>query len=165
VIPASFDKKQAQELFEDIENDLLRLTRVYADLEKSRKLLEEWDRANDLYYKFVEAAFSELHGLYTGIENIFQRIIIFNTGQRPQGKDFHKLILKTIHEQLKLTSDATNEFLEDLSSFRHFFRYAYGIELNPSDIIEGTRLACLKWPEILVELEYFLAELKKRIGD
>jgi len=42
VIPASFDKKQAQELVEDIENDLYRLAHVYVDLEKSRKLLEEW---------------------------------------------------------------------------------------------------------------------------
>ena len=48
MIPASFDKKQAQELVEDIENDLYRLDHVYVDLEKSRKLLEEWDRADDL---------------------------------------------------------------------------------------------------------------------
>jgi hypothetical protein len=121
VIPVSFDKKQAQELVEDIENDLQRLTRVHADLEKSGKLLAKWDRDDDVYYKFVEAAATELHGLYTGTENIFTRIIVFNTGQRPEGKDFHKSILKTVHEELKLTSDVTNEFLEDLSSFRHLF--------------------------------------------
>jgi hypothetical protein len=68
VIPVSFDKKQAQELVEDIENDLYRLAHVYVDLEKSRKLLEEWDRADDLYYKFVEAASTELHGLYPGAQ-------------------------------------------------------------------------------------------------
>ena len=165
MIPASFDKKQAQELVEDIENDLYRLAHVYVDLEKSRKLLEEWDRADDLYYKFVEAASTELHGLYTGTEKIFERIIIFNTGQRPQGKDFHKLILKTIHEELKLTSHETNEFLEDLSSLRHVFRHAYGIELKPAEIIDATSQTCLKWPVIRKELEYFLTELKKRISD
>ena len=165
MIPASFDKKQAQELVEDIENDLLRLIHVHADLEKSRALLEKWDPADDLYYKFVEAASTELHGLYTGIEKIFARIIIFNARQLPQGKDFHKLILKTIHEELKLTSDDTNEFLEDLSSFRHLFRHAYGIELIPSEIIDATRQTCLKWPVIQSELEHFLAELKMRISD
>ena len=165
MIPASFDKKQAQELVEDIENDLQRLTRVHADLEKSEKLLEKSDRDDDAYYKFVEAASTELHGLYTGIEKTFERVIIFNTGQRPQGEDFHKLILKTIHEELKLTSDDTNEFLKALSSFRHLFRHAYGIELNPAQIIDATRQACLQWPVIRNELEYFLTELKKRISD
>ena len=163
MIPVSFDKKQAQELIEDIENDLQRLTRVHADLEKSGKLLEKGDRDNDVYYKFVEAAATELHGLYTGIESIFIRIIVFNTGQRPDGKDFHKSILKTVHEELKLTSNDTNEFLEDLTSFRHLFRHAYGIELDSAEIIGSTRRTCLQWPLIRNELEHFLSELKKRI--
>jgi hypothetical protein len=127
--------------------------------------LEEWDLANDLYYKFVEAASADLHGLYTGIEKIFERIIVFNAGQLPRGKDFHQLILKTIHEDLKLTSAATNDFLKELSSFRHLFRHAYGIELNPAEIHDATRQACLNWPEIRKELDYFLTELNKRIGD
>ena len=165
MIPVSFDKKQTQELLEDIENDLHRLNRVHADLEKSGKLLEKWDRDDEVYYKFVETAATELHGLYTGTEKIFTRIIVFNTGQRPEGKDFHKSILKTVHEELKLTSDETNEFLEELTSFRHLFRHAYGIELNPAEIIDGTRRTCLQWPMIRNELEYFLSELKKRIGE
>ncbi|MCE0523364.1 MAG: hypothetical protein LV480_10695 [Methylacidiphilales bacterium] len=165
MIPVSFDKKQAEELVEDIENDLHRLTRVHTALEKSLQLLEKWDRTDDLYYKFVEAASTELHGLYTGSEKIFERIIIFNKGQKPQGKDFHKSILKTIHEELKLTSDDTTEFLEGLSSLRHLFRHAYGIELNPAEIIDATRQTCLRWPVIRNELEYFLAELKKKISD
>jgi len=165
VIPASFVPKQARELVEDIENNLQRLARLHTDLEMSRKLLEKWDPADDLYYKFVEAASTELHGLYTGIEKTFERIIIFNTGQRPQGKNFHQLILKTIHEELKLTSDDTNDFLEDLSGFRHLFRHAYGIELDPAEVIDATRQTCQRWPVIRSELEFFLTELKKRIGD
>jgi len=165
VILGSFDQKLAQELVEDIENDLKRLNSVHANLEKSRELLEKRDYSEDVYYKFLEAASTELHGLYTGTEKVFERIIIFNTGQRPQGKEFHKSILKTIHAELELTTDGTNRFLEELSSFRHLFRHAYGIELNPAEIIESTRRTCLAWPFLRNELECFVRALKNRISE
>jgi hypothetical protein len=163
-MPDPFDKEQAQELVEDIEGDLLRLARIHGDLEKSDELIRKWDQQDIVYHKLLEAAGTELHGLYTGTEKIFERIIIFKTGQRPQGKDFHKSILKTVHEELKLTSSESNGFLERLSSFRHLFRHAYGIEWDPSEIVDCLNQTKQHWPAIRHELESFLAELKTKLS-
>jgi hypothetical protein len=163
-MPDPFNQEQAQDLVEDIDGDLLRLARIYGDLEKSGDLIKKWDQQDIVYHKLLEAAGTELHGLYTGIEKIFERIIIFKTGQRPQGKDFHKSILKTVHEELKLTSSESKGFLERLSSFRHLFRHAYGIEWNPVEIVDCLSQTEQHWPAIRAELESFVTELKTKLS-
>ncbi|MBO1348883.1 MAG: nucleotidyltransferase domain-containing protein [Hormoscilla sp. GUM202] len=93
---------------------------------------------------------SYLHDFYTGIESIFRRIAVRLDKNLPGGEFSHVNLLNqmseiregvrpaVIDEQLKLR-------LRDYLNFRHFFRHAYGYELNWNQM----RLKLIIMPETL----------------
>ena len=139
-------QREATTLVNDIEEDLTRIAIVYGHIEKGAELLEKDDRAFGEVPRdyVVQATASHIHNLYTGIEKIYERIIIFTDEEKPAGEHFHKKLLETAHKTLKLSDEDENRLLDDLRGFRHVFRNAYGTEMNPEQVQCKAKEICLR---------------------
>lgn len=156
-------QKEATTLVNDIEEDLTRIATVYGHIEKDLELLQQDDSAFGQVPRdyVVEATASHIHDLYTGIENIYQRIIIFTDGKKPTGQDFHKKVLEIAHETLKLSDEDENRLLDDLRGFRHVFRKAYGMRMDPERVETKAKEICLRWAGIKLKITNFQKQFRQ----
>ncbi len=82
----------------------------------------------------ISALAAMLHSFYTGIENIFKRIVLESGGVLPSGEAWHRELLDMMSFPVQ-TSPAviTTPFrdrLREYLRFRHVFRQAYSFELH-----------------------------------
>ncbi len=127
-------------LIADIKSDLTYLQKETNSIQRKLKRLEtEKDYENvDSHIKAIAGA---LHSIYTGCENILERIIRSIDGDIPLGKDFHSLILRravtkidSIRPEIITLQAYTN--LDELQACRHKFRNIYLYVITPARIIE-----------------------------
>ena len=83
---------------------------------------------------------------YTGIESIFRRIALRVDGSLPRGEGWHiELLTLMAQETGKRPAVIDQGFWEKLKEyldFRHFFRHAYGVDLEwerMRPLVEGMR--------------------------
>ena len=101
---------------------------------------EGWQRASrtaDDYY--LDSVALNLHGFYTGLERIFERVASLIDGTVPEGEDWHRQLLLQMARELPgvrpaVISDASREALEEYRGFRHVARNIYTFNLNPEKI-------------------------------
>ncbi len=150
-------------LVNDIEEDLARIDTVYGHIEKGAELLQKDDRAFGEVPRdyVVQATASHIHNFYTGVEKIYERIIIFTDGKKPAGEHFHKKLLETAHNTLKLTDEDENKLLDDLRGFRHVFRNAYGTEMKQEQVEGKAKEICLRWAGIKLKIDQFLKQFRQ----
>ena len=77
----------------------------------------------------------DLHQYYTALEAFFERVARSIDGEVPQGPGSHQQLLDQMAADLPplrpaLVDDAARTWLHDLRRFRHFFRHAYGVDLD-----------------------------------
>lgn len=108
-----------------------------------------------------------LHHAYGAIESIMVRVARFLEGEVPEGPDWHQGLLQSMGLAIDgvrpaVFSADTIAALRHLLGFRHFFRHAYAVDLDP------VRLGILRQemidnaPRILTELnslDAFLAQV------
>ena len=75
-----------------------------------------------------------LHSFYTGIENIFKRIVLELGDTLPSGNAWHRELLDAISTasapDATVISTALRDRLREYLRFRHVFRQAYSFELR-----------------------------------
>ena len=75
-----------------------------------------------------------LHSFYTGVENIFKRIILHQEGAVPASPFWHKDLLNRMAQPFRngpaAISPALQERLKDYLDFRHAFRQAYSFQMR-----------------------------------
>jgi hypothetical protein len=105
-----------------------------------------------------------LHGWYTGLESILERIARQLDREVPEGDRWHRELLAQASAEIPrvrppvLPREVVPE-LRELLSFRHFFRHAYGIVLDPVRIDANlVRLARIE-PAVGAALDWFNAFL------
>lgn len=81
-----------------------------------------------------------LHRYYTGIENIFERVDRTLGAVPPASPTWHRDLLWGASRPLADARPAvitakTARLLEQLLSFRHFFRHAYSVELDAARLV------------------------------
>ena len=86
-----------------------------------------------------------LHHVYSGIETVLLRVAREVDGGEPGGPDWHQALLDTMGLDIEgvrpaLVSGATLTHLRALLAFRHFFRHAYAVALDPERLSELRRL-------------------------
>jgi hypothetical protein len=106
-----------------------------------------------------------LHGWYTGLETLLERVARQLDGDVPTGARWHRELLTQLSVEVPRVRPAVLDPalvapLAELLGFRHFFRHAYGVVLDAARI--GSRLAVLEQlvPEVdaaLDRLDAFLA--------
>lgn len=80
-----------------------------------------------------------LHGWYTGVETIFERIARELDGDVPRGDRWHRELLAQMAAEIPGTRPPvlTAALVPDLAAllaFRHFFRHAYAVSLDPGHL-------------------------------
>lgn len=86
---------ELRQLAQRIALDLAELERVI------RRVHDGWSvgkRSGDDYH--LDSVALNLHGLYTGMERIFERIAVTVDGSKPKGENWHKALLQQVSNEV-----------------------------------------------------------------
>jgi len=106
----------------------------------------------------ISALAAMLHSFYTGIENIFKRIVLESGEALPAGEAWHRslldLITRTGFARAAVISTPLRDKLREYLRFRHVFRQAYSFDLRWD-----------KMSSLVIECEETLHLLETQLGD
>lgn len=122
-------KERIAILKSEIQHDHKKINRLFSRFEKSYNEFLD----SEEYSKLVESAFY-VSQLYSGFENTFKNVA--NTFENTIEQDYwHKSLLErmslTIEDiRPQLISEESFQCLNEMRTFRHFFRHAYDIDIS-----------------------------------
>jgi len=115
--------------------------RILADLEEIsilvRRAEQGWAKARESHDDFfLDGVALNLHGFYSGLERIFERIASAVDETVPEGANWHKELLGQLSIEVPevrpaVISTELREKLEDYRGFRHIVRNVYTYHLRP----------------------------------
>jgi hypothetical protein len=102
----------------------------------------------------------DLHNYYTALESLFERIARHVDEAVPAGADWHVALVDQMAADLPPVRPAVIDtrqraWLHELRRFRHFFRHAYAVELDPTRLREHVTA--------LLEAHHDLADALERL--
>lgn len=102
------------------------LKRAIAGLEKAMQ------NADDLY---LDGIALNLHGFYSGVERLFERIAVLVDDKMPQGANWHQLLLQQMAQEVRgvrpaVISDEIRQDLDEYRGFRHIVRNVYAYKFD-----------------------------------
>lgn len=105
-----------------------------------------------------------LHGWYTGLEAILERIARAIDRSVPTGDTWHRDILSQGMAEVPglrpaVLPAALKRDLLELLQFRHFFRHAYGINLDPARLCANAERLIATAPAVATALDVFESHL------
>jgi hypothetical protein len=118
--------------------------RILAELEDIEitveRAMQGWERAktkNDEYY--LDGVALNLHGFYSGLERIFERIGTAVDGSVPSGANWHRELLNQMSIEIPgvrpaVISEGLRENREGYLGFRHVVRNVYTYHLSPEKL-------------------------------
>ena len=130
-------------------------------LKRIQEGFEKAKRSGDTLY--LDGVALNLHGLYSGLERIFELIAINIDGIRPSGENWHKELLNQISEDLPnvrpaVISESSNLRLNDYRGFRHVVRNVYTVNYDPKKIeklvVEAPRMFIMVKAELLAFADF-----------
>jgi uncharacterized protein YutE (UPF0331/DUF86 family) len=107
----------------------------------------------------------QLHNLYSAFEDLFKIVADFFENRITERAGYHRELLWRMKIPIAgvrpaLLSEESYKLLDSLRAFRHFFRHAYGTELDPKKIALVVQDA-LKFKDIYSqEIECFLEQVR-----
>lgn len=106
-------------------------------VERAVQGLERAKKRNDDYY--MDGVALNLHGFYSGLERIFERIALAVDGSVPSGVNWHRELLTQMAIEIPdvrpaVISSELEGNLEEYRGFRHVVRNVYTYRLNPEKI-------------------------------
>ena len=118
--------------------------RILTELKEISKLVsrieEGWKKAKKREADFyLDSVALNLHGFYSGLERIFEKIAVSVDGSIPEGANWHQELLHQMSMEIKgirpavIPSDL-KEKLEEYRGFRHVVRNVYTYHLSPEKI-------------------------------
>jgi hypothetical protein len=121
-------------LSERIKVELGELEQVLVRIEQG------WQRAchsEDDFY--LDSVALNLHGLYSGLERIFQRIAEILDGDIPKGENWHKVLLTQMAKDVPgirpaVISLVTCQRLDEYRGFQHVVRNVYTYHFDPAKL-------------------------------
>lgn len=118
--------------------------RIRTELPELTTLVERakkgWDKAktlNDDFY--LDGVALNLHGFYSGLEKLFEKIATTVDGSVPTAPNWHQELLSQMSMEIPEVRPAVitqelREMLEDYRGFRHVVRNVYTHQLNPEKL-------------------------------
>jgi len=121
-------------LTERIRQELVELEQVVA------RLSEAWQRARrsgDDFY--LDSVALNLHGFYSGIERIFERLAETLDGSLPKGENWHQALLVQMSKEMTgirpaVISQQTLKRLDEFRGFRHVVRNVYTFHFDEAKL-------------------------------
>lgn len=114
--------------------------RIRQELSELERLVERvrlgWQRVKktgDDFY--VDSVALNLHGIYSGLERIFEMIAVHVDQARPEGPNWHQELLRQMAAEIPLVrppviSTETRDSLDAYRGFRHVVRNIYAFNLD-----------------------------------
>ena len=114
--------------------------RLREELLEIEKIVERtrqgWQRANKTGDEFyLDSVALNLHGIYTGLERMFELIANSIDQNKPEGKRWHQELLRQMAVEVPMVrppviSLQTRDVLDEYRGFRHVIRNIYTFNLN-----------------------------------
>ncbi len=142
-----------------------------AELRESYRVVERiYERIHQRQASFrnteegVESMAYHLHNLYGAYEEYFETVASFFEN-RIEGARYHADLLRRMKIEIEdirpsLLSESTYALLDELRRFRHFFRHAYGVELDADRVDRIVRIALQLEGSFQQDKENFLTQLR-----
>jgi ribonuclease HepT-like protein len=110
--------------------------------------------------KLIVVAY-RLHALYTAFENLFRSVALAFENELRERTGWHRELLQRMKLDLTpirpaVIDEAAYEKLDELLRFRHFFRTAYGVPLDPARLQLAVDKALDLEPLYQPQIERFL---------
>jgi len=146
-------------------------TDLSADLEALERVRAEIDAAVDesnavLPVKARAAMLAVgLHAYYGAVEAALTRIAREVDGGSPSGADWHRTLLERMAREVRglrpaILSERSVLVLRRLLGFRHFFRHAYAVDLDLSQLERHASALLQDHGSVVGDLERFLSQLQ-----
>jgi len=110
--------------------------------------------------KLIVVAY-RLHALYTAFENLFRNVAVAFENELHERTGWHRELLQRMKLDLTpirpaVIDGAAYDKLDELLRFRHFFRTAYGVPLDPARLQLALHKALDLKPLYQPQIEHFL---------
>lgn len=110
-----------------------------------------------------------LHGWYTGLETALERIARAIDQRVPSGEGWHRALLSQASAEIPGVRAAVlprtlHVDLVELLEFRHFFRHAYGVDLDPARLRGNVERLLRVSPSVATALDAFDEFLRSAQG-
>jgi len=147
---------QIRTLKADIAADLQAIAEIYASLDRYPDTLADQEQVIAVAYY--------LHNLYCAFESIFQRVAEVFENQIPDRAAWHAGLLHRMTLDIegirpRLISPTAFDSLDELRRFRHLFRSAYRLHLDPERLALVRRKARALEAVYRLDIDRFLAFL------
>ena len=118
--------------------------KIMAELEQIERTVAKMPHGllSELNYLELSGVGGMLHSFYNGVENILKQMFLAHDKEIPKGVQWHKEMLNSAVEH-GFISEETLQWLIPFLTFRHLYRNAYALELDPdkmqvlADAIKG----------------------------
>ena len=105
-----------------------------------QRIKEGWQRclsSSDDYY--LDGVALNLHGLYSGLERIFELVAEVIDGEKPAGENWHLSLLQQMSNDIPgvrpaVISEKSFDLLNEYRGFRHVVRNVYTYRFDPEKI-------------------------------
>ena len=105
-----------------------------------KRAMQGWERTktrNDDYY--LDGVALNLHGFYSGLERVFEKIALTVDGSIPSGANWHRELLNQMSIEVPsirpaVISGGLRKDLESYLGFRHVVRNVYTYHLDPDKL-------------------------------
>lgn len=134
------------------------IDKIYAKIEERRSKINNETGIESLAY--------QLHNLYCAYEDLFKIVATTFENNIEEGTTWHKELIRRMTISIKgirpnLICEESMNLLSELRSFRHFFRHAYGYELDPKKVKLVLEKAIRSRETFAKDVTKFLGNLKK----
>jgi hypothetical protein len=125
-----------------------------------------WQKARDTKDEFyLDSVALNLHGFYSGVERIFEKIASSIDGSVPSGLNWHQELLNQMAVEVPRIRPAVISVelkgsLEEYRGFRHVVRNVYTYRLAPDKLKPLVKDINKVWKKIIKELSAFAKFLR-----
>lgn len=132
-------------------------------------LLEQWGASGSLPRAESTLLAANLHGYYTALETLCERVARQLDEEVPAGPTWHADLLSQMQIEVPglrppVLPASVLADLHELRKFRHFFRNAYVMEFAPDLLHQQAERLLRVHPALMATLEAFLTHLRVTIA-
>jgi Uri superfamily endonuclease len=148
----------------------IEISALKAREQETRELASRWDADGRLGRPELVLVAVNLHGWYTALESGLERVARLLDQSLPSGASWHIDLIEQMRLDMPglrpaLLETASVGALHELRKFRHFFRNAYVLELDPAKVRARVDDLMSVAPSVMAGLDRFERELARAIAE
>lgn len=152
------DKNALTVLQTDIQGQMDLINKIFAKLEERAIELTPDKPA------IMESVAYQIHNLYNAVEDLLKIVAAHFENQITETARWHSALLQRMTQDIpgmrpRLLSESSYLNLNNMRGFRHFFRHAYGVNIDYDQLAMNLDKARLLRPSLTQDVENFLKQV------